>query len=228
MKGRTALVSSAFMGWESPTEIVDLAHEFSPISLDPCTAPDNPTRAARFYAPPTDAMALAAWGPLNRDAGHVYINPPYGEAVKRWMPRLREEMRRERQCTILIASRTDTGVYHELRKWVSALIYVKGRLRFRARCEFCALNRDNVPYAERWYRRPGRVPPVFLCAEHAEGMPTKPMGPATFPSLLAYYGPDWARWLEIFGPLGDGRSLGYSPLPKPTQISFDEVGSAVL
>ena len=47
------------------------------IDLDPCTTPDNPTRAEFFYAPPEDGAAL----PWNVDS--IYVNPPYGADRRR-------------------------------------------------------------------------------------------------------------------------------------------------
>jgi hypothetical protein len=49
------------------------------IELDPCTEPDNPTGADRFYCPPQDGCVLP-W-----EARSVFCNPPYGEVRGRWV-----------------------------------------------------------------------------------------------------------------------------------------------
>src|SRR5690625_4107952 len=51
------------------------------IDLDPCTEPDNPTRAERFYTVDDDGLALP-W-----DADTIYVNPPYGKAREPWVLR---------------------------------------------------------------------------------------------------------------------------------------------
>jgi hypothetical protein len=51
------------------------------IELDPCTEPDNPTGATRFYSPPEDGCAL----PWNTRS--IWCNPPYGEVRERWVDR---------------------------------------------------------------------------------------------------------------------------------------------
>lgn len=61
------------------------------IELDPCTEPDNPVGAERFYCLPIDGC-LEPW-----DAATIYCNPPYGEVRDRWVNRCiaaaREESR---------------------------------------------------------------------------------------------------------------------------------------
>lgn len=93
------------------------------IDLDPCTEPDNPTNANRFYHLPQDGCALD-W-----TARSVFCNPPYGEAKDRWVRRC-IEVGRETPIVLLIPSHTETRVFQEALHACSSVLFVKARLRF--------------------------------------------------------------------------------------------------
>lgn len=93
------------------------------IGLDPCTEPDNPTRAERFYALPEDGGALP-W-----DARNVYCNPPYGAARVRWVRRAIAEGAR-RPVVLLIPAHTETRPFHEALRAATTSCFVRGRVRF--------------------------------------------------------------------------------------------------
>ena len=91
------------------------------IALDPCTEPDTPTRAERFYALPTNGLA-EPW-----DASTIWCNPPYGEARRLWIRRCLEvgQARRAR-----IALLVPADVYTELGQAVltgsDAVVFIAG------------------------------------------------------------------------------------------------------
>lgn len=93
------------------------------IGLDPCTEPDNPTGAERFYHLPNDGCALP-W-----DAPSVFCNPPYGEARDRWVDRCIAEGA-HRKVVLLIPSHTETRTFQRALAACSSLLLVKARLRF--------------------------------------------------------------------------------------------------
>lgn len=93
------------------------------IGLDPCTDPDNPTRADHFYCLPNDGCALS-W-----DAGSVWCNPPYGEARGRWVDRCISEGR-YRRIVLLIPAHTETRVCQRALSHATSVLFVQGRLRF--------------------------------------------------------------------------------------------------
>jgi hypothetical protein len=86
------LLSSESQEWQSPPWFLDMVREVSPtgaIDLDPASAPNNPTRARRFYAPYSrDPVAVdhfePGWmGPCGLAGGwpadgFTYVNPVYG------------------------------------------------------------------------------------------------------------------------------------------------------
>lgn len=94
------------------------------IELDPCTTPDNPTDAERFYTPPTDGAA-EPW-----DADTIFCNPPYGEARVRWVRRCVEAGAAGSRVVLLIPSHSDTRIWHEAIATASDALFIKGRVKF--------------------------------------------------------------------------------------------------
>lgn len=93
------------------------------IDLDPCTDPDNPTRAHRFYSLPSDGCALP-W-----DADNVFCNPPYGLARDRWVERCVSEGK-ERPVVLLIPAHTETRIFQYALQECRSVLFVCARLRF--------------------------------------------------------------------------------------------------
>jgi hypothetical protein len=94
------------------------------IGLDPCTEPDNPTGAARFYTPPQDGAALP-W-----DAASIFVNPPYGKARERWVHRCREAALLGSRVVLLIPAHTDTRPFQLAAETASHIVFVRGRVKF--------------------------------------------------------------------------------------------------
>jgi hypothetical protein len=108
----------------TPVDLVErIRRLLGGIELDPCTEPDNPTGATRFYCPPTDGCAMP-W-----DAATVFCNPPYGEARDRWVDRCIEEGRR-RKVVLLIPAHTETRIFQRALAVCTSVVFVRARLRF--------------------------------------------------------------------------------------------------
>lgn len=93
------------------------------IGLDPCTEPDNPTGARKFYHLPNDGCSLP-W-----EAETVFCNPPYGAARDRWVDRCIEEGK-QRKVVLLIPSHTETRVFQKALRACTSVVFVQARLRF--------------------------------------------------------------------------------------------------
>jgi DNA N-6-adenine-methyltransferase (Dam) len=96
------------------------------IGLDPCTEPDNPTGARRFYCLPQDGCAL----PWN--AKSVFCNPPYGLARERWVLRSIEEGK-HRKVVLLIPAHTETRIFQIALKVSTSVLFVCARVQFGVR-----------------------------------------------------------------------------------------------
>lgn len=112
--------------WLTPAYVLEPIRQLlGGIGLDPCTDPDNPTNAGRWYALPEDGCMLP-W-----DSPTVFVNPPYGEARNRWIDRAIAEGSC-RKIVLLIPAHTDTrGTQRALEACTSAL-FVRSRLKFGA------------------------------------------------------------------------------------------------
>lgn len=94
------------------------------IGLDPCTEPDNPTSAERFYAPPENGVTLP-W-----DADSIFINPPYGKARNLWVRRCVEAGNAGRRVVLLMPAATDTRSFQVAMATASAVVFIRGRVKF--------------------------------------------------------------------------------------------------
>lgn len=95
------------------------------IALDPCTEPDNPTGATRFYTVEDDGLAHP-WG----WADSIYINPPYGEARGAWVDRAIGVAASGSRVVMLIPAHTDTRIFQRALATASAMVLIKGRVKF--------------------------------------------------------------------------------------------------
>jgi hypothetical protein len=94
------------------------------IGLDPCTTPDNPVKAERYYCPPTDGAA-EPW-----DAETIFVNPPYSKARERWVRRCIEAGLAGSSVVLLMPAATDTRIFQDATATASAVVFVRGRVKF--------------------------------------------------------------------------------------------------
>lgn len=94
------------------------------IGLDPCTTLENPCAATRFCAPPEDGLARS-W-----ECEGIYCNPPYGKAREPWVERCIEAGERGFAVILLIPAATDTRIFQRAVSTSSAVVFVRGRVKF--------------------------------------------------------------------------------------------------
>src|SRR5262245_31078392 len=76
-KRRHALFSSRSEEWATPADLfAELDAEFH-FTLDPCATPEN-AKAVSFYTREDDGLTKPWYG-------QVFMNPPYGATIGRWM-----------------------------------------------------------------------------------------------------------------------------------------------
>ncbi len=118
---KEGMFSSGRKDWATPVQIMRaLASEFT-FTMDACAAACTAT-APLFFTIEDNA--------LTRDwSGTVWMNPPYGKEIGRWVQKAAEEA--ERGCTVvcLLPSRTDTRWWH-LYCMKAEIRFIRGRLRF--------------------------------------------------------------------------------------------------
>ncbi len=104
--------------WLTPPHLVKQLGIFD---LDPC----SPINAPFFHA--KNNFTIIENG-LNKDwFGRVYLNPPYGKGMEKWL----EKLKLHGNGIALIFARTETKCFFE-HIWndADALLFVKGRIRF--------------------------------------------------------------------------------------------------
>jgi hypothetical protein len=104
--------------WLTPPSIV---HALGPFDLDPCSPKNRPwSTAAKHYTREDDGLAQP-W------AGRVWLNPPYGAGMDRWLAKLAEHG----NGIAFIFARTETAFFQRY-VWskADALFFVAGRVSF--------------------------------------------------------------------------------------------------
>lgn len=105
--------------WLTPLAVISA---LGPFDLDPCAAPSPrpwPTAARHIELP--ECGFAATW------EGRVWMNPPYGSEMARWLGKLAEHG----DGIALVFARTETSMFHQ-HVWPRAhgILFLRGRLTF--------------------------------------------------------------------------------------------------
>jgi len=128
---RSIHASSKKHDWRTPNSLVASIRSAlgGVIDLDPCAG--KRTRIARRNVTASGDGLSIRW------SGSVYVNPPYGRAIARWIEKAIEESERAgggipltSGIIVLIPSRTDTRAFHAAAAAASSACLLRGRLRF--------------------------------------------------------------------------------------------------
>ena len=125
-----ALFSSKTDLHATPQDFFDkLNAEFS-FKLDVCATPDN-AKCSNFFTKENDGLSQN-WC----DLGHphpedpvVWMNPPYGREIIRWMKKAHESAQDGATVVCLVPARTDTKWWHEYAA-PHEVRFIRGRLKF--------------------------------------------------------------------------------------------------
>ena len=122
--------SSLHQGWETPVWLLQILYGvFGAFDLDPCSPTHNRQMAlveARVhYTMEDDGLAL-------RWHGKVFVNPPYGRALRLWTVKARTEVvsGNARLVVGLLPARTDTRWWHQDVAGNASVFFLRGRLSF--------------------------------------------------------------------------------------------------
>jgi len=118
------LFSSKEIEWETPRELfIELDKEFN-FTLDPCATKEN-TKCKKFYTSKEDGLKQS-W-----EGEKVFVNPPYGSEIKKWVKKCYEESKKPNTIIVLlIPARTDTSYFHDYIYKKTELRFIRGRLKF--------------------------------------------------------------------------------------------------
>ncbi|CAM3734528.1 DNA N-6-adenine-methyltransferase [Nocardioides zeicaulis] len=139
----SALFSSATDNWPTPADFYDRLDQEFGFTLDVCSSTAN-HKAERFYALDhvdpdrrdglqadwvADARPLIDLSGRTRDA--IWMNPPYGRTIGKWMEKAHASAQTGATVVCLVPVRTSSAWWHD---WVlttgAEVRYVRGRLTF--------------------------------------------------------------------------------------------------
>jgi phage N-6-adenine-methyltransferase len=117
------LFSSLTPEWPTPVGVFQTLNRRYHFTLDACATPDN-AKCERFFTKDQDAL-VQEW------SGAVWMNPPYGPTIGRWLRKAYESSQHGATVVCLVPARTDTAWWHQ---WVMKgnIFFVRGRLKFGA------------------------------------------------------------------------------------------------
>lgn len=120
---RELMFSNKNNAWCTPRDFFDKINKEFNFTLDPCCMPKS-ALCKKYYTPDEDG--------LKQDWSNerVFVNPPYGREIGKWVKKCFEERERAEVIVMLIPSRTDTRYFHNWIYGKSEIIFLKGRLKF--------------------------------------------------------------------------------------------------
>ena len=123
-KTQKVMFSSKNDSWETPQDFYDELDRRYNFTLDPCCS-SRTAKCKRYFTEEDDGLSQD-W---SEEA--VFMNPPYGRVIGKWIQKAYEESRKEKTVVVcLIPARTDTKYWHEYCMKAHEIYFVKGRLKF--------------------------------------------------------------------------------------------------
>ena len=126
MKG--GMFTSLRGDWETPQDLFDQLDATFHFTLDAC-ADDTNYKVAKYFDEAMDALSRP-WGTVESPEV-VWMNPPYGQEIGKWLKKAFDEVEAGRvsKAVCLVPSRTDTKWWHDY-CMKGDIYFVKGRLKF--------------------------------------------------------------------------------------------------
>lgn len=110
--------------WATPQDLFDRLNSEFKFTLDPCCTDEN-AKCVRHYTELDDGLSKDWAGEV------VFMNPPYGRTIGKWVKKARNESAKFRGATVvaLLPARTDTAWWHD---YVInyEVRFIRGRLKF--------------------------------------------------------------------------------------------------
>lgn len=124
-KMNRSMLASDRQDWNTPEGVIDRVRAFDAIGLDPCSNAGAIVGASTEWRLERDGDSLTRdW----RGHGVVFVNPPYGPHLLRWMAKCAAS---GAEVITLTPARTDTKWWQNHAARASAICYWRGRITFR-------------------------------------------------------------------------------------------------
>lgn len=115
--------SSVKMDWRTPRGVFDALHAEFYFTVDGCSTDENALLERHWTE--ADEPLLRSWA-----GERVFINPPYGRQIVRWMEKAWTKQNAAQVIVGLVPSRTDARWWHDYVMGAAEIRFVKGRLKF--------------------------------------------------------------------------------------------------
>ena len=110
--------------WTTPKSLFDELNYKYKFTLDPCATDDN-ALCDKYYTMKDNGLEQNWGGEI------VFMNPPYGREIGKWIEKAYKESIKSAVVVCLIPSRTDTRYWHDyIFPYASDIKFIKGRLKF--------------------------------------------------------------------------------------------------
>lgn len=129
------MFSSKDMTWETPIELFNELNDEFNFTLDPCCVSET-AKCQRYFTPETDGLSQD-W---SKDV--VYVNPPYGREIAKWVKKSHDESKKGATVVMLIPARTDTRWFHDYIYQKAEIRFMKGRVKFLQQ----GVKKDSAPF----------------------------------------------------------------------------------
>jgi site-specific DNA-methyltransferase (adenine-specific) len=118
------LFTSRSEEWGTPQELFDNLDMYYEFTLDPCAAPWN-HKCDRYFTVEDNGLEQS-WA-----NERVFMNPPYGRGIDKWMEKAYNESKYNRAFVIvLVHARTDTNWWHDWAMRATKIWLINGRMTF--------------------------------------------------------------------------------------------------
>jgi phage N-6-adenine-methyltransferase len=108
--------------WPTPDSFFsEMVGEFGGFDLDPCCTVSS-AKAPKFFTKEDDGLAQD-W------TGRVWMNPPYGREIGKWMRKAHESHLAGAEVVCLVPARTDTAWWHDY-AMKGEIRFIRGRIKF--------------------------------------------------------------------------------------------------
>jgi len=134
-----SLLSSDKNYWETPQAFFDKLNRQYHFSFDLAASVDN-AKCGNFFTEEDDSLSQN-WHSI---AGNLFLNPPYGRELRKWVQKAYEESlgKHDGFIVLLIPARTDTSYWHDFIFGKAQIKFLRGRLKFELNGE----SKDAAPF----------------------------------------------------------------------------------
>jgi phage N-6-adenine-methyltransferase len=115
------MFTSATEDWATPDDFFDEINKEFVFTLDACASEWN-KKVDNYFNKEQNALEQT-W------TGVVWMNPPYGRAIGKWMAKALESAKNGATVVCLVPARTDTAWWHDY-SMQGEIRFLRGRLKF--------------------------------------------------------------------------------------------------